>query len=157
MWHLRRPIWNRTRPRVLVQNQHTRELISAWKMSHRHHNKDIRTLWFSEVLGPISKKKEKKEREWNYTHKSEVCLRCFPVNSLTAENPRGIWPSIILQFLQQPCEEAFYKSFPPPKLSSILSLVAFKGASLPKSSFVQEVEEFKIKLKIRWCFFCFVL
>ena len=27
-------IWNRMRPRALVQNQQTRELISAWKTSH---------------------------------------------------------------------------------------------------------------------------
>ena len=34
-------IWNRTRPRALVQNQQTRELISARKTSHRHSNKDL--------------------------------------------------------------------------------------------------------------------
>ena len=32
-------IRNRTRPRALVQNQHTRELISAQKTSHKHDNK----------------------------------------------------------------------------------------------------------------------
>ena len=31
-----RTIWNRTRPRALVQNQHTMELISARKMSHKN-------------------------------------------------------------------------------------------------------------------------
>ena len=34
-------IWNRTRPRALVQNQHTRELISARSTSHKHNNKDL--------------------------------------------------------------------------------------------------------------------
>ena len=29
-------VWKRMRLRVLMQNQHTRELISAWKMSHKH-------------------------------------------------------------------------------------------------------------------------
>ena len=33
-------IWNRTSPSVLVQNQHTRELINARNMSHKHNNKD---------------------------------------------------------------------------------------------------------------------
>ena len=36
----------------------------------------------------------------------------FPVNNLTADNPRDIWASIILPFVQQPCEEAFYESLP---------------------------------------------
>ena len=31
---------NRTRPRALVRNQHTRELISARNTSHRYNNKD---------------------------------------------------------------------------------------------------------------------
>ena len=43
-----RTIWNRTRPRALVQNQHTMELISARKMSHKTNNKDLRMyLWWS--------------------------------------------------------------------------------------------------------------
>ena len=33
-------IGNRTRPRAPVQNQHTRELIRAWKTSHKYNNKD---------------------------------------------------------------------------------------------------------------------
>ena len=33
-------IWNRMRPCALVKNQHTRELISTWKNSHKHSNKD---------------------------------------------------------------------------------------------------------------------
>ena len=33
-------IWNRMRPSALVKNQHTRELISTWKNSHKHSNKD---------------------------------------------------------------------------------------------------------------------
>ena len=33
-------IWNRMSPRALMQNQHTRELISTWKTSHKH-NKDL--------------------------------------------------------------------------------------------------------------------
>ena len=38
--HLWCILWNRTRPRVLVQNQPTTELINAWKTSHRHSSKD---------------------------------------------------------------------------------------------------------------------
>ena len=34
-------IWNRMQPRVLAQNQHTRELISTRKMSHKHINKTL--------------------------------------------------------------------------------------------------------------------
>ena len=33
-------IWNRMRPRVLMQNQHTRELISTPNMQHKYNNKD---------------------------------------------------------------------------------------------------------------------
>ena len=34
--------WNRTRPRrALVQNQQTKELLSARKKSHKHNNKDL--------------------------------------------------------------------------------------------------------------------
>ena len=33
-------IWKRTRPRVLVQNQHSKQLIRAWKTSHKHNNKE---------------------------------------------------------------------------------------------------------------------
>ena len=33
--------WNRTMPRSLAQNQHTRELISARKSSYKHNNKDF--------------------------------------------------------------------------------------------------------------------
>jgi len=36
LWNVFGVIWNWTRPRVLVQNQHTRELISAQKMSYKH-------------------------------------------------------------------------------------------------------------------------
>ena len=36
--------WNRTRPRALVQNQHTRELISAQKTSHKQNNTDLSRL-----------------------------------------------------------------------------------------------------------------
>ena len=35
-------IWNRTRLRAFVQNQHIKELISARKLSHKHHNKDLK-------------------------------------------------------------------------------------------------------------------
>jgi len=34
-------IGNRMRPRALVQNQQTRELISARKTSHKHSDKDL--------------------------------------------------------------------------------------------------------------------
>lgn len=37
-------IWNRTRPRVPVQNRQTWELISAWKPLCKH-NKDPSCLW----------------------------------------------------------------------------------------------------------------
>ena len=37
-------IWNRTRPRALAQNQPTRELISAWKLWHKHNKKDLSCL-----------------------------------------------------------------------------------------------------------------
>ena len=35
---------NRTRPRWLMQNQVTRELISAWNALHKHNNKDLSRL-----------------------------------------------------------------------------------------------------------------
>ena len=38
-------IWNRMRPRMLRQNPHARELISAWKMSNKHNTKDLSRLW----------------------------------------------------------------------------------------------------------------
>ena len=41
---LKMQIWNRARPRGLVQNQHTRELISARKTSHKHNNTDLSRL-----------------------------------------------------------------------------------------------------------------
>ena len=37
-------IWNRTRPRVLVQNQHTWELISAWNTQHMSPQSPMVTL-----------------------------------------------------------------------------------------------------------------
>ena len=40
-------IWNRTRPRALMQNQHTRELISARKTSHKHNQPLRMYLWWS--------------------------------------------------------------------------------------------------------------
>ena len=39
VWVKQTKIWNGTRARVLVQNQHTRELISARKTSDKHNNK----------------------------------------------------------------------------------------------------------------------
>ena len=36
-------IWNRMRPQALMQNRHTRELISAWKTLHKH-KKDLSHL-----------------------------------------------------------------------------------------------------------------
>ena len=41
---VRDTIWNRTRPRTHVQTQHTRDLISAQKASHKHNNKDLSHL-----------------------------------------------------------------------------------------------------------------
>ena len=42
-------IWNRTRPRVPVQNQQTRELIGTWKTSHkrqqRHESPTVTLTW----------------------------------------------------------------------------------------------------------------
>ena len=43
-WEEPLTIWNRMRPWPLTQNQHTRELISTWKMSHKHNNKDLSCL-----------------------------------------------------------------------------------------------------------------
>ena len=41
-------VWNRKRPRSPLQNQQTRELISAWKSSHKHNNKDLSSIrWLS--------------------------------------------------------------------------------------------------------------
>ena len=37
-------IWNRMRSTVLMQNQHTRELISTWKTSHTHNNRGLSTV-----------------------------------------------------------------------------------------------------------------
>ena len=37
-------IWNRTRSRALMQNQHTRGLISAWNMQQKYNNKDLSRL-----------------------------------------------------------------------------------------------------------------
>ena len=34
-------IWNRMMPKAPVQNQHTRELISVWKTSHKRNSKDL--------------------------------------------------------------------------------------------------------------------
>ena len=50
IWHRSSAkIWNRTQPRALVQNQHTRELISVRKKSHKHINKDLSHL---QLLSP---------------------------------------------------------------------------------------------------------
>ena len=48
-WTNKSMIWNRTRPRAVMQNQPTRELISAWKMSYKHSNKDLSCLWYSHL------------------------------------------------------------------------------------------------------------
>ena len=37
-------IWNRKRSRASLQNQQTRELISAWKSSHKRNNKDLSSI-----------------------------------------------------------------------------------------------------------------
>ena len=51
-----RTIWNRMRPRALMQNQHTRELLSAWvaysnspgmRVSARHINSTRGTSWIN--------------------------------------------------------------------------------------------------------------
>ena len=44
IWLLEWTVWRRTRPRALLQNQHTRELISAPKTSHKHSNIDLSRL-----------------------------------------------------------------------------------------------------------------
>ena len=43
-------IGNRTRPRALVQNQHTREVIRGQKMSHKHNNKDLNKVPLVEFM-----------------------------------------------------------------------------------------------------------
>ena len=40
-WLFTDKIWNRMRPRVPVQNQQTKEVISTQKTSHKHNNKDL--------------------------------------------------------------------------------------------------------------------
>ena len=43
-------IWNRTKPRVPVQNQPTRELIGTWKTSHkqqRHESPTVTLTWYA--------------------------------------------------------------------------------------------------------------
>ena len=38
-------IWNRMRPRALMQNQQTGELISTWNTQHKYNNKVLSHLW----------------------------------------------------------------------------------------------------------------
>ena len=60
-WHHKIKIWNRTGPRLLVQNHHTRELIGAQKMWHECSNKDPSRLQHAEKL--------RGHTQWKILHK----------------------------------------------------------------------------------------